>query len=52
MPNSQVNSFIPVHTYSSQNWMILNHDDGLFIFTNKGEEPIKCVGAASKFEHR
>jgi hypothetical protein len=29
MPNSQVNSFLAVHTYCSWNWMLLNHDDCL-----------------------
>jgi hypothetical protein len=49
MPNPQVNSFLTVHTYSSQNWMLLNHDHGLFIFRNMSEEPAKCEGASSKF---
>jgi hypothetical protein len=49
MPNSQVNSFLSVHTYSSQNWMLLNYVDG-FIFRNMSEEPIKCKGASSKFK--
>jgi hypothetical protein len=49
MPNSQVNSFLVVHTYSSHNWMLLNHDDDLFIFRNMREEPAKGKGASSKF---
>jgi hypothetical protein len=49
MPNSHVNLFLAVHTYSSQNWMLLNHDHRLFIFRNMGEEPDKCEGASNKF---
>jgi hypothetical protein len=41
--------FLAVHTYSSQNWMLLNHDHRLFIFRNMGEEPDKCEGASNKF---
>jgi hypothetical protein len=49
MPNSHVNSFLAVHTYSSRNWMLLNHDHHLFIFRNTGEEPDKYEGASNKF---
>jgi hypothetical protein len=51
MHNSQVNSFLVVHTYSSQNWMLLNYDDE-FIFRNMSEEPAKCEGASNKFGPR
>jgi len=46
---SQINSFLVVHTYYSQNWMLLNHDDGLFIFRSRGDESAKCNRASSKF---
>jgi hypothetical protein len=49
MPNSQVNSFLAVHTYSSQNWMLQNHNHSLFIFRNMSEEPDKCEGTSNKF---
>jgi hypothetical protein len=48
MPNSQVNSFLALQTYSSQDWMLLNHGDGLLIFRNMSEEPVKCEGASNK----
>jgi hypothetical protein len=52
IPNSQVNSFLALQTYSSQNWMLLNHGDCLFIFRNMSEEPAKCEGASNKFGPR
>jgi hypothetical protein len=49
MPNSQENWFLAIRTYSSQNWMLLNHDHCIFIFRNMGDEPDKCEGASNKF---
>ncbi|KAG2582704.1 hypothetical protein PVAP13_6KG191018 [Panicum virgatum] len=47
MLNFQVNSFLA--TYCFQNWMQLNHDDGLFIFRSMGNEAAKCKGSSIKF---